>query len=65
MPPFISDRIQYDDPKTLKETIRRTKCLYDQKKGRESYQKAWKYKKKINMEQRKKGTNPPFFINNY
>jgi hypothetical protein len=29
-PSFINDKIQYDDPKTLEETIRHTKCLYDQ-----------------------------------
>jgi hypothetical protein len=29
MTSFISDKIQYDDPKTLKGTIRRAKCLYD------------------------------------
>jgi hypothetical protein len=29
-PSFISDKIQYDDPKTLEETIRRVKFLYDQ-----------------------------------
>jgi hypothetical protein len=28
-PSFISDKIQYDGPKTLEETIRRAKCLYD------------------------------------
>jgi hypothetical protein len=65
MPSFISDRIQYDDPKTLEETIRRDKCLYDQQKGKASYQKAWEDKKKSKMEQRKKGTKPPFFRNNY
>jgi hypothetical protein len=26
---FISDNIEYDDPKTLEEAIRREKCLYD------------------------------------
>jgi hypothetical protein len=26
---FISDKIQYDDPKTMEETIRRGKLLYD------------------------------------
>jgi hypothetical protein len=31
-PSFISDKIQYDDPKTLEETIRCAKCLYDQKR---------------------------------
>jgi hypothetical protein len=30
---FISDKIQYDDPKIVEETIRREKCLYDQQKG--------------------------------
>jgi hypothetical protein len=30
LPSFISDNIQYDDPKTLEETIRNTKCLYEQ-----------------------------------
>jgi hypothetical protein len=29
-PSFISGKIQCDDPKTLEETIRRDKCLYDQ-----------------------------------
>jgi hypothetical protein len=29
LPPFISDKIQYDDPKKLEETLRRAKCLYD------------------------------------
>jgi hypothetical protein len=38
---FISEKIQYDDPKTLEETIRRDKCLYDQKKSRPTFQKAW------------------------
>jgi hypothetical protein len=32
-PSLISDKIQYDDPKTLEETIRRAKFLYDQHKG--------------------------------
>jgi len=29
LPPFISEIIQYDDPKTLEETIRRDKLLSD------------------------------------
>jgi hypothetical protein len=32
IPSFISDKIQYDDPKTLEETKRRVKFLYDQHK---------------------------------
>ena len=36
---------------------------YDQQKERLTFQKAWEDKKKIKMEQRKKGTKPPFFRN--
>jgi hypothetical protein len=61
LPSFISDKLQYDDPKTLEEAIRRAKCLYDQHKGRTNFQKAWEDKKKNKMEQRKKGNQPPFF----
>jgi hypothetical protein len=61
----MSNKIQYDDPKKIEETIRRVEFLYDQKKGKASYQKDWEDKKKSNMELRKKGTKPPFFINDY
>jgi hypothetical protein len=37
-PSFISDKIRYDEPKTLEETIRRAKCLYDQQKTRPTFQ---------------------------
>jgi hypothetical protein len=63
IPSFISDKIQYDDPKTLDKTIRQAKFLYDQNKGRPTFQKAWEEKKKYKMQQRKKGNKPPFFIN--
>jgi hypothetical protein len=64
IPSFMSDKLQYDDPKTLEEAIRRDKCLYDQHKGRTTFQKAWEDKKKNKMEKRKKGNKPPFFRNN-
>ena len=32
LPSFISDKIQYDDPKTLEETIRCVKCLMTNKR---------------------------------
>jgi hypothetical protein len=64
LPSFISDKIQYDDPKTLEETIRRAKFLYDQQKASLDFQKAWENKKKFKMDQRKKGAKPPFFGNN-
>ena len=63
LPSFISDKIQYDDPKTLEETIRRDKCLYDQQRGKSTFQKAWEDKMSSKVEQRKKGVKPSFFIN--
>jgi hypothetical protein len=63
-PPFINEKIQYDDPKTLEETIRQAKCLYDQQKIRKTLQKSWKDKNKFNMDQRKKRIKTPFFRNN-
>jgi hypothetical protein len=47
----------------LEETIRNAKCLYDQQKGRSTFQKAWEDKMKSKVEQGKNGTKPPFFIN--
>jgi hypothetical protein len=64
LPSVISEKIQYDDPKTLEETIRRAKYLYDQKKARPTFQKSSEEKNKFKVDQRKKGTKAPFFINN-
>jgi hypothetical protein len=50
LPSFISDKIQYDDPKTLEDTIRQAKFLYDQQKARPTFQKAWEEKKKFKMD---------------
>jgi hypothetical protein len=63
LPPYIVDKIQYDDPKTMEETIRRKKCLYEQQREKPTFRKAWEDKKKFKMDQRKKGTKPPFFKN--
>jgi hypothetical protein len=63
LPSFISDKIQYDDPKTLKETIRRAKLLYYRQKGKPTFQKAWEDKKKFKRKQRKKVNKTPFFRN--
>jgi hypothetical protein len=60
LPSFYKENIQYDEPKTLTETIRKDKYLYEKEKGRESLQKYWKDKKKENYNQRKKGFKPPF-----
>jgi hypothetical protein len=50
IPSFINEKIQHDDPKTYEETIRCTKCLYDQQRGRLSFQKAWEDKMKNKVE---------------
>jgi hypothetical protein len=62
LPSFISDKIQYDDPKTMEETIRREKFLFNQQKRKPIFQKAWE-DKKFKREQRQKGNTPPFFRN--
>jgi hypothetical protein len=64
LPSFISDKIQYDYPKTLEETIRRAKFLYNKQKERPTFQKSWEDKKKFKRDQRKKGNKKPFFRNN-
>jgi hypothetical protein len=62
-PSFISDKIQYDDHKTLEETIRHTKCLYEKQRRRLTFQKAWEDKMKSKVEQRKNRAKTPFFRN--
>jgi hypothetical protein len=65
LPFFLqSDKIQFDEPKTLEEAIRKDKYLYEQNKGRPTFQKAWDDKKRGKMDQRKKGFKPPFIRNN-
>jgi hypothetical protein len=63
LPYVISDNIQYDDPKTMEETIRREKFLYDQQNEKPTFQKAWEDNKKFKREHRKKGNKTPFFKN--
>jgi hypothetical protein len=46
-PSFISDKIQYDDPKTLEETIRRAKRLYDQQKFKANFPKILGRQKEV------------------
>jgi hypothetical protein len=64
-PPPIGDKIQYDDAKTMEEMIRREKCLYEKQREKPTFRKALDDKKKFQMDQRKKGTKPPFFRNSH
>jgi hypothetical protein len=52
LPPSIGDKIQYDYPKTMEETIRREKLLYEQQREKPTFQKAWDDQKKFKKEQR-------------
>jgi hypothetical protein len=36
MPSFYKEKIQYDEPRTLNDTIRKAKYLYEKGKGRDS-----------------------------
>jgi hypothetical protein len=64
LPPSIGDKIQYDDPKTMEETIRRVKSLHEQQREKPTFRKAWDNQKRFKKEQRQKGNMPPFFKNN-
>jgi hypothetical protein len=50
LPPSIEDKIQYDDPKTMEETIRRVKLLYEQQREKPTFQKSWDDQKKFRKE---------------
>jgi hypothetical protein len=52
---FISDKIQYDDPKTLKETIRRAKCLYNQHKEGQLSKNIGKTRRNIRWNRGRRG----------
>ena len=40
LPSFYKENIQYDEPRTLTEAIRKAKYMYEQGKGKESLQKS-------------------------
>jgi hypothetical protein len=46
LPSFYSENIQYDNPSTLEESIRRENHPYEQSRGRPIFQKYWNYKMK-------------------
>jgi hypothetical protein len=64
LPSLYSDKIQYDNPRTLEEAIRREKHLYEKSRGRSVFQKEWNDNMKGKKEKRKNGFKPPFFKNN-
>ena len=46
LPQSYKDRIEFDEPRTLEEAIRKVKYFYDHNKEKPNYHKAWKDKKK-------------------
>jgi hypothetical protein len=64
VPSFYKENIQYDEPRTLTETIRKDKYLYEKGKGRESLYNSWRDNKKDKYDQRRKGFKPPLNRNN-
>jgi hypothetical protein len=63
LPSFYSEKIQYDNLRTLEESTRIEKHIYEQSKERSVFQKAWNDKMKGKKDQRQKGFKPPFFKN--
>ena len=63
LPQSYKDRIEFYEPRTLKEAIRKAKYFYEQSKGKPDYHKAWKDKKNEKFDQRKKGFKPSRFRN--
>ena len=63
LPQSYKDRIEFYEPRTLKEAIRKAKSCYEKRKGKPDYHKTWKDKKKEKFDQRKKGFKPSNFRN--
>ena len=63
MPQAYRDRIEFYEPRTLEEAIRKAKYCYEQSKGKPDLHKAWKDKKNEKFDQRKKGFKPSRFRN--
>jgi hypothetical protein len=60
LPLSIGDKIQYDDPKTVEETIRREKCLYEQQRENPTFRKAWNDQRGLKKNRGRRETGHPF-----
>ena len=58
LPQSYKDRIEFDEPRTLEQALRKAKYCYDQNKSKPKFHREWKDKKKEKLEQRKKGFKP-------
>ena len=66
LPTSFKEKIEFDNPKTLEESMRKDKFCYKQSKNKREGICNWKNKRTSNFEQRRKCFNPnKSFINNY
>ena len=63
LPQSYKDQIEFYEPRTLEEAIRKDKYFYEQRKRKPDYQKAWKNKMNENSNHRKRGFKTPNFQN--
>ena len=63
LPQSYKDIIEFYEPITLEEAIRKAKYCYEKSKGKLDYHKTWKDKKNEKYYQRKKGFKPSSFRN--
>ena len=63
LPQAYKDRIEFYEPRTLEEAIRKANYIYEQRKSKPDYHKTWKEKKNVKFDQRKKGFKPSRFKN--
>ena len=63
LPQSYKEIIEFYEPRTMEEAIRKAKYFYEQSKGKPYYHKAWKDKKNEKSNQRKKGFKPSNFRN--
>jgi hypothetical protein len=53
LPQSYQDRIEFDKPKTLEDTIQKAKCCYDQSKHKHESSKDWRRKDKSEFQKRR------------
>ena len=58
LPQSYRDKIEFYEPRTLEETIKKAKYCYEQRKRKLDVHKAWKDNRNENSDQRKKGLKP-------
>ena len=61
LPQAYKDRIEFYEPITLEEAIRKAKYCYEKSKSKPNYHKTWKEKKNEKFDQRKKGFKSSHF----